>query len=306
MNKLTTIQRFIIFAFLVIGIASCSSGTKQEKESATTEKADTQAVKVEESERTKQIKQIFHSLPSPIELTFLFKQEGVQYSADKLHDVGAIGKYNISRKQAMNLGVYGADLSYAGIFENHQDALKYYNSCKQLTEALGIEESNYSTFITRLENNQENKDTILSVISDFFLLNNANLKDNEQEDLATYALVGGWVEGMYLGTQLAAGNGDMDGIKSILIMQKHSLQSLIQLVEGIQNSEDENLVNQMNQLFSLYDNIETKKADTDKNKVEKKDGKLILNTSKTIANIPDDIFLEIKSKIAALRSTIIK
>ena len=191
---------------------------------------------VEVQGKINRIKKIFLSLPSPIELTYLFKKEGVEYQKDKLHDVKVKDDYILATKKALNLGVYGANLSYAGLFGEHQDAIDYFAASQLLADDLGVGKTFQKEFITRIEANANNKDTLLQVVTDFFLDNDSYLKDLNQQDISTFILLGGWIEGLYLGTEMAD-DFESDGIKQIIIDQSSSLDNLIILLDKISRPE---------------------------------------------------------------------
>jgi len=271
-----------------------------------TTKESKEQIEARSEAKVDQIKKIFYSLPSPIELTYLFKKEGINYQADKLHSIAARNNYNVTIKKALNLGVYGADLSYAGLFGNHEDAIEYYTTCQILAEDIGIGQTFQKEFISRIESNADNRDTLLQVISDFFLDNDAYLKDHRQQHISTYILIGGWIEGMYLGTQMEVKESDSKGIRTIIAGQKHSLISLLVLLNSIEDEESLNVLREnMEDLAKLFDQINYVKADENKQKVEKKNGKIVLNTGESDTKIDDKTFEQIKNLVKEIRTSII-
>jgi hypothetical protein len=75
-------------------------------------------------------KNIFHNIPPPMETAALLKKAGAEYDKDILNDVKNVDNYTAASKQALNLGIYGADLSYASVFNNTQESMLY-TSCAQ-------------------------------------------------------------------------------------------------------------------------------------------------------------------------------
>ena len=51
-------------------------------------------------------------IPSPVQTSLLMKKIAAPYSKDLLNDVSKAETYTTSFKQAVNIGVYGADLGY--------------------------------------------------------------------------------------------------------------------------------------------------------------------------------------------------
>jgi hypothetical protein len=146
MNKKHLTQSiFFSMTFSLLFVACVSETNNNRSENSETE--DTVDIQEKEPKEVEQIKKIFFSLPSPIELTYLFKKEGINYQADKLHSIAARNNYNLTTKKALNLGIYGADLSYAALFGQHEDAIEYYTTCQILAEEIGIGQTFKKEFI---------------------------------------------------------------------------------------------------------------------------------------------------------------
>lgn len=306
-------NKFIHASFsllIALTVVACVSEVDNRKnEGSTTEDSTSnnkQQIEARSEAKVDQIKKIFYSLPSPIELTYLFKKEGINYQADKLHSIASRNNYTLTIKKALNLGVYGADLSYAGLFGKHEDAIEYYTTCQILAEDIGIGQTFQKEFISRIESNADNRDTLLQVISDFFLDNDAYLKDHRQQHISTYILIGGWIEGMYLGTQMEVKESDSKGIRTIIAGQKHSLISLLVLLNSIEDEESLNVLREkMEELVKLFDKINYGEVNESKQKVEKKNGKIILNTGEAETKIDDETFEQIKKLVKEIRTSII-
>jgi len=82
--------------------------------------ADGMAVTSRQNTLTK----IFHAAPSPMETASLIKRSGASFHADALNGADRASDYTTSDAQAINLGIYGADLSYATIFEENSTSLE--------------------------------------------------------------------------------------------------------------------------------------------------------------------------------------
>jgi len=57
------------------------------------------------------------SIPSPIQLGQIIQKSGAAYNEDLLNDPSAVNNYSDVASQALNLGVYGADLGYTALYE---------------------------------------------------------------------------------------------------------------------------------------------------------------------------------------------
>lgn len=287
----------VLIAVLFL-VTSCVQVSKQDE--SANKRTDTLQIKDKEDK----IKKIFFSLPSPLELSTLFKNEGVNYQVEKLHSVSKRDEYVTTVKKSLNLGVYGADLSYAGLFAKYEDAIKFFSASQVLAEELGIGQTFQTEFVTRLEQNASNKDTLLQVISDFFLENDTYLKTTNQQNVSTYVLAGGWIEGMYLGTHMISNDSVGDGIKDIIIGQLGSLDNLLLLLENSDKSyELDELRDRMKQLRVYYNEIVY--SDIDESTI-KSDSTLTLYSELKKGEMSDSTFGKVHDIVSEIRSSIIR
>ncbi len=297
-----TLRPFISFIsfLLIISFISCNQKESTNQKS-TEEEAELQ--KLKSKEKADKIKKIFFSLPSPLELTLLFKKEGVEYQSEELHKVANVDQYVTTVKKALNLGIYGADLSYSGLFTKYEDAIRYFSASQILAEDLGIGQTFQREFVTRLERNANNKDTLLQVISDFFLENDSYLKDNNQQIISTYVLIGGWIEGMYLGSSMITDQTNANGIKEIITGQLNSLDNLLILLKNTGRSNDlEQLRSDMVLLRSYYDEIIFKEIDSSLATLE--DSNLVIHNEGIAGLMADSTFTKVHDIVKEIRTSI--
>lgn len=206
-------------------------------------------------------KHIFYSLPSPLETAMLIKKSGSVYNEELLNPVENITKYNSNYKMALNLGVYSADLSYTSLFDQNQTSIRYMGNARKLADGLGILGAIDEKSIEKLQDNMNNREMVLEIISETFLNSNTYLSENNRPTIAVMVLVGGWVEGLYLATKLT--NESMDNKKLIerIIYQKLSLETVISLIDEYNDSEEMGLLRvKMDELRSIYNNVEIKRG----------------------------------------------
>ena len=246
-------------------------------------------------------KQIFYSLPSPLESAILIKSSGAGYSEKLLNPLGSVTKYTTNKSMALNLGIYITDLSYASLFDQAQTTIKYMEASKKMATGLGITDAIDKATMDRLEENINNRDVILDIISETFMSSTAFLKDNDRQPLATISLVGGWVEGLYLATQLV-GDSPLDNkIVGRIVDQKLSLEMVIKLLDG--NKENADIVNvttSINQLKAVYDKI---KINTSKISSVTDTVKHVTTLKSTsTSNINQEVFNELRDAVKSVRS----
>ena len=190
---------FIYCIVVSFGISSCSDSVSEKND---------QGVSSEEvlQHNIEETKALFYSLPSPIETASILQKTGAEYDATILNPVVNVNKYELASTKAINLGIYGSDLSYASVFDQTQEVMFYISSCKKLADGLGLSNAFDAKTMSRMEENINDKDSLLHLISDSYWMADAYLEENERSNLSALIISGGWVEGLYIATQLARSN----------------------------------------------------------------------------------------------------
>lgn len=258
------------------------------------------------NDHSRKVKKIFYNVPSPIEMAKVLHESGALYKPEILLSYKVENKYVNVPKQALILGVYGSDLSYVRLFDQIQQSINYLSSIKKLTEELNIPEEQGSLAVSRLENNMDNRDSLLQIVSETYSSADSYLKENERGNTATLIVLGGWIEALFVSTNIV----DFDNIKNKSVInriaeQKYSLSNLIELIKSYPNDlelkEYLPLMNNLKTKFDLVD-IKYEKGDvfTDNDK------KLTTINSKATVNIDKSSFEEIKKTISEIRKKIIE
>ena len=189
-----------------------------------------------DSTHAKKVKKIFYNVPSPIEMATLIQKSKAEYIEDILNSPDNQYKYLTTSDAAINLGIYGADLSYTRMFNQIQKSISYLSSLKTLSSELGIPDNRGKIAVTRLEDNMENKDSILSIITETYANADEYLKENDRGNTATLIILGGWVEGLFIATSIAY-NTENEQIINRVAEQKFSLENLLELLKLYQDDK---------------------------------------------------------------------
>jgi hypothetical protein len=169
------------------------------------------------------------SVPSPYQVSLLVKSHKVPFNKELLNPVQNLPKYSTTYKQALNLGVYGADLSYLNIYEQLPDAGGYIAVIKVLSKELGILSTLDDKTLKRIEANSNNKDSLAFILSSVFRDADAYLFNNNRNEVGLLILAGGWVESLYMMTQTLSKFKNQEIINRIGD-QKNPLNNLINLL----------------------------------------------------------------------------
>ncbi|MBQ3617587.1 MAG: hypothetical protein II939_05445 [Bacteroidales bacterium] len=208
-------------------------------------------------------KYIFYSLPSPVETALILEQLGIKYNDEYLSPASNVSRYNTQTSQALNLGIYSADLSFCALYEQNQAAIDYLAAVKKLSEQLGIMGFFNDSTIQKIQDNMNNKNKIVSIVSDCYTRSTNFLEEDERNEIASTVLVGGWVEGLYISLKmLETLPAEDNNIDDIVKNQKFTLDDMLGLLKIFSKNEGiAYLFKQMQQLKTIYDKVGTSKVD---------------------------------------------
>lgn len=284
-----------VVAVLAFPIAGCGP---DEKPTGTDSIPDIDSLFEKKSENA------FYSVPSPIQLGQMLQRAGAGYDRKVLNPADNVSNYSTTESKALNLGVYGADLSYSAVFNQSQETMTYLASSKKLAEELGITTSFSAMMMERMEKNTGNRDSLLRIISELFLSSNEALKENDQSHVSVLVLAGGFIEGMYVGTQVAKTVKDNKAIYARIGEFRGSLNNLIMLVSTVNADETPEILGDLKSIKAIYDESAVTEAkptttvDTTK--------KTMTIGGKSSYNLSKEQIEKITSSVETIRARIIK
>jgi hypothetical protein len=286
----------LLIVVLFIGLYSCDHST-----SFIDDNSDYEDTLInEDTLNSKKVKTIFYNVPSPIEMANLMQKAGVEYRKEFLNPVSNKDRYVVIAEVALNLGVYGADLSYTRMFDQIPESINYLSSIRKLSDALGIPEEAGASTISKMEDNMNNRDSILQIITDTYSSADRYLKENDRGNTATLIIIGGWVEALYLATQLS---NDNKIIYERIAEQKYALNNLIELIKTY---KDENLAKFLVKFEDLQQTFNTIEMTYTKSEVKTDmKTKTTLIESKSTIKINKAQITEITKKIEKIRKDIV-
>lgn len=234
---------FIITVFLVF-VSSCKNKPQTGSEDIMPD--------LEPKDKEELIEELSgYPLPSSYEIADLVFRAGAPYLNDIPNDPNKVGEYITQRDKALNLGVYGADLCYASTHGMKHWTMLFLESSETLINELGISTTFNSDYTARIEANLDDRDSVISIVSDSFVDTWDYLVDNRQDVLARLVVCGSWIEGVYITTNITQTARDNSEFLEILATQKNSLDRLVSLMEPVKDLDEVNDI--FKGLFDLQD-----------------------------------------------------
>lgn len=222
MKKILLIVVSLVFAFSALFTSCKNRGEAQKQE----------RIKIEDtSALTDEIEKHVYPLPTSAEVIKMLTELEVGYIIGVSNPVENATNYITSKSQAINLGIYGADLSYATLYNMNQDVINYLDVIRELTNSLKMSKIYSRDLYDNIKNSFDNRDMLVEILTDAFNQTYAYLAENDQESLALLVVAGAWVEGMYITTHISESVYHVEGIVRVLLEQKESFELYMEISE---------------------------------------------------------------------------
>lgn len=289
MKKVTPI--LITYFLLMTGILSCRNEKTTEApkpEFMTFMPDSSRAVRPEGKQ------EILYGLLTPTEISAIFIRLGIAYNESIINPTSNLNLYTSSSEASLNLGIYGVDFGYVRMFGISQEMINYVLTIRNLCDKLGIPDKLLTEPIRKIEENSVDPDSIMPLLNKSYQDIEDLLRKDGRESTAGLMLLGGWVEALYITTQLLYNteNPDRQVVEKIA-QQKYTLNSLLNFMRNYY--DDPIVVYYTKKLiflkryfdtFDIYFQIGDLEIDTTK-KVLKATNSEMTISSETLNNIKD-------------------
>jgi hypothetical protein len=245
--------KFLCFALCIVAISiSCTNQAKKKTNSESVEE-----VMIEEA--TILLEEV--PVPNSHEVVKNLNAAGAGYVFDITNKPSNVDNYLTLKQQALNLGVYTADLSYATVYQKKDEISAYIQCFAQLATNLQIGSVNEDV-LKRFEANIDNSDSILALIDVVFTASNSELGNDERSDIALFAFSGSWIEGMFIVEKTIEFAANPAPLWDILKREHQALTSLLKVMEIVKDHENvSDLYNSLSEIKVLFDKLEDDSAD---------------------------------------------
>lgn len=214
----------VLAAFLV----SCGGGKKEQAEDDFPD--DMQSFVEEEFE---------YPIPTSYEVTKMLQKANANFVFNITNDPDNVDQYVAEWQKAMNLGVYGADLSYASQYNKQEETVEFLKAARTLVEDLNISTAFTPTMIDRMERNLENKDSLILIVTESIHETYRYLNRNGEEKTSLLVIAGSVIEGLYITSQLIISSEYNEQLLDVMGNQKDEINKLVELMDA--HAEDENV-----------------------------------------------------------------
>lgn len=177
------------------------------------------------------IEENVYPLPTSAEVIKQLTEMDLGYILGSTNPAGNVSNYVESYNRSVNLGVYGADLSYSTLYNMQQDVIDYLSAIRSLALEQNLSKIYDESLYDRIRSNFDNRDTLVNILTEAFDRTYAYMVDAGQANLAMLMVGGAWVEGMYLTLAVSESGGHLSGFESVLLEQKESFELFEELAK---------------------------------------------------------------------------
>jgi len=266
------------------------------------EKAIEEVIEVVQKENT-----TYYQIPSPDEMFGFIKTSGLAFNGELLSDIANSDSYTDSKMQALNFGIYSADLAYTAAYEEFNETTKYFATIQKMSEPLGLNVAFDKSLIERAQANLENPDSLVAITKTSYFAIVDYLENNKQGERLGLIASAGWLETVYVTANTIDYAKDKDAVDR-LADQKLALDNLLDYLEKYESEANvSEVLVWFKGLEAVFATLSDEEDETGSNLTLKKkdDGKMVLGGGSSIT-MSEEQFNAVKDKVNEIRNNIVK
>ncbi len=280
--------RVFLLLFFVSVSLSCRNSANSKGEFVFPE-ADSVPVSESEKLSPEAIADISRNISSPVEIANLLQRLEVPFSQDYLAASIDANKQSTSFDKALKLGILGADLGYLNMYEKTGSSLDVLSSIRKLAEDVKVGQFFDFESIKRLSQSKSNLDSLLFISIDSYTKIDNYLRNNDRGQLSALIIIGVWIEGQYLATQVVNKYPD-PMLRDRIGEQKIILNDLLLLINPYCNRDSEfaSLCQNLQDIKDIYRDVRITFTQGDPESSEKDGGLVITQTETSVVEMSDE------------------
>lgn len=295
----------ILILLAVVALVSCGNSGKRNNDYVFPE---SDSLPVNEVEKLSQeaIEDIVQNISSPVEMADLLKSLGVPFMSEYLASTKGAEALNTSFEQALQLGIYGADLGYLNIYEKTGTAIENLTSINRLADGIRVGQFFEFETLKRLALNKNNLDSLLFMSVHSYNEIDTYLRENNRGYLSALMITGVWLEAQYLVCKVVDEYPHAQ-IKNRIGEQKIILNDLLLLLNPYKESSEEyaRLYADFEKIKKAYRPVDISYTPGEPETVEK-DGRLVvIQKEESVITMTDEQLAEIVEITEEIRNNLI-
>lgn len=204
-----------------------------------------------------EVREVLYSMYLPTDMSDIFARSGANYNPAIPAPVTNTALYTDHEQIAVMLGIYGVDITYMKLLEQTLPAAQYYNAIELLSGKINIPPTIFEESSRKLEQYFTNEDSLAQVIEGIYRKTDRFFKESGSDNLAALALVGGWIEALYIGVSVLETEPGNELLAERILQQKFSLNNIYTIISNYQETlAVRGYVLMLKKLRKIYDGVE--------------------------------------------------
>jgi len=246
----------IIIPMLILSVSGLSSCKNRAEKKEKDQKSQIELNQVDTV--LNEIEKNVYPLPTSAEVIKMLSELEVGYILGITNPVENSRKYLTSSSKAANMGVYGADLSYATLYNIQQEVINFLDAIRSLANELNMSKIYDESLYDKIKLNFDKRNELVNILTEAFNSTYSYLSENDQQTLALLVVGGAWVEGMYLTTHVSEAAYQVAGISKVLIEQKESFDLFMDITKPyLEDPNIKEFINKLDPIKKVYDGLTT-------------------------------------------------
>jgi hypothetical protein len=298
-------ERLLVILLLVSLGFSCRNSKTKTSEFAFSK---TDSIPASEAEKLspEAIADISKNISSPLEIANLLQILQVPFSQDYLAGMTQNNNQSTDFDKALKLGILGADLGYLNMYEKTGSSLEVLSSIRKIAGEIEVGQFFDFETLKRLSKNKSNLDSLLFLSIDSYNKIDGYLRSNDRGQLSALMIIGVWIEGQYLATQVVK-RFPNKMLSDRIGEQKIILNDLLLLISPYCNKNPEvaSLCRDMQAIKDKYRDIRITYTPGDPISVEKDGGLTIKQTETSVVTMSEEQLTNIIETTRDIRDRLI-
>ncbi len=300
MNTVLQMTKITIIVALIAVFYSCGGNGKTAKEESNAVDST-----LENTLGQNDSIETYYLIPSPEELFRFIKDGKLKFSKSILNPTTNIDNYMDTRSKELNFGIYSADLAYVASFNKYQESIDYLGVVRNLSDEVGISSVFDKNLIGRIDNIIDDQDSLLKVTNDTYLSIVGYLETVDRKKSLAQIVTGGWIESIYVVSNLVEGYDANSKVISLLASQKIVVENLMLYLDAMKDdTKIAKTIDGLKPLAELYKSLKEKSGTKPQAENTKKSGdKIIVGGDKEVVMTAEQ-FEQLKTEVTKLRNKI--
>jgi hypothetical protein len=296
----------VIFLLLIVFFGFSCRNSKPKTTEFVFPQSDSVPVSEAEKLSPEAIADISKNISSPVEIANLLQNLQVPFSQNYLASSIDANRQSTSFDKALKLGILGADLGYLNMYEKTGSSLDLLSSIRKIAEDIKVGQFFDFESIKRLSQNKSNLDSLLFLSIDSYNKIDTYLRNDDRGQLSALMIIGVWIEGQYLATQVAASYPDKM-LTDRIGEQKIILNDLLLLISPYCNRDPEfqRLCKDMQDIKDKYRDIRISYTQGEPVSVEKDGGLTIKQTETSVVTMSQEQLKDVIEITKSIRDRLI-